>query len=68
MQIDAGDSSSANSWADTPTVDSKAVASMAPIFKQDVGRPPDPRRIRLGWYDSIEEALQHLVYGIEDSS
>ena len=67
-EVAGGDSSSADLWADMPAVDSKTVARMAPIFKQHTGRPLDIRKIRPGGYDSIEEAIQHLVYGDNDSN
>lgn len=50
-------------WESIPTVDSKTVARMAPVFEEHEGRPFDVRRIRRGGYGSIHEAIQHLVYG-----
>lgn len=66
-QVEGGGSSSADLWEDMPTVDSKTVARMAPIFKRHTGRPLNIRRIRPGGYDSVEEAVQHLVYGDGES-
>ena len=67
-QVVGGDSSSADLWEDMPTVDSKTVARLAPVFKRHTGRPLNIRRIRPGGYDSVEEAVQHLVYGDDDSN
>ncbi len=50
-------------WASMPAVDSKTVARMAPIFEEHEGCPFNVRRIRAGGYASIDEAVQHLVYG-----
>ncbi len=66
-QVVGGNSSSADLWEDMPAVDSKTVARLAPVFKRHTGRPLDIRRIRPGGYDSVEEAVQHLVYGDDDS-
>ena len=67
-QVADEDSSTADLWAGMPTVDSKAVARLAPIFKRHTGRPLNIRHIRPGGYDSIEEAVRHLVYGEDDSN
>ena len=66
-QVVGGNSSSADLWEDMPTVDSKTVARLAPVFKRHTGRPLNIRRIRPGGYDSVEEAVQHLVYGDDES-
>ena len=66
-QVTSGDSSSADLWADMPTVDSKTVARIAPVFKGHTGKLLNPKRIRPGGYASIEDAVQHLVYGVEGS-
>ena len=66
-QVVAGDSSSADLWAGMPTVDSKTIARIAPVFKEHTGKLLNPKRIRPGGYHSIEDAVQHLVYGVEDS-
>ena len=61
-QVVGGDITGADLWGSMPTVDSKTVARMAPIFKKYEGRPFDVRRIRAGGYTSIDDAIQHLVY------
>ena len=62
-QVAGGDMTGTDLWGSMPTVDSKTVARMAPIFKKHEGRPFDVRRIRAGGYASINDAIQHLVYG-----
>ena len=49
-------------WANLPTVDSKTVARMAPLFEKHLGSPLDIKRIRLGGYEEIEDVIQDLVY------
>ena len=49
-------------WGCMPAVDSKTVARMAPVFKKH-GRPFSVRNIRRGGYQSVNEAIQHLVFG-----
>ena len=48
-------------WNDMPTVDSKTVARMSPIFENRLGRPLDTKLIRPGGYGSIEDVIAHLV-------
>ena len=62
-QVTGGDMSSAELWGSMPTVDSKTVARMAPIFEKHEGRPFNVRRIRPGGYPSIDDAIQDLVFG-----
>ena len=57
-----GDTADSDLWTTMPTVDSKTVARMAPIFKRHLGRF-HVRDIRPGGYDSIEDVIQHLVHG-----
>lgn len=46
---------------DLPTVDSKTVCKLSPVVKALVGRRLEPTWIRKGGYDSIDEAVQHLI-------
>lgn len=46
---------------DLPPVDSKTVVKLAPIIKELIGHRLDPRWIRKGGYESIDEAAQHLI-------
>ena len=62
-QVAGGDLSATDLWGSMPTVDSKTVARMAPIFEKHEGRPFDVRRICPGGYPSIGDAIQHLVFG-----
>lgn len=50
----------ASLWGGMPVVDSKAVARLAPIFKDHFGVPLDPKTIRPGGYNSISEAARDL--------
>ena len=62
-QVAGRDMSGTDLWGSMPTVDSKTVARMAPIFEKHEGRPFDVRRIRPGGYPNIDDAIQHLVFG-----
>ena len=62
-QVAGDDATGADLWSSMPTVDSKTVARMAPIFEEHLGRPFDVRRIRRGGYACIEDVIQHLVFG-----
>ena len=57
-----GDTTDCDLWTTMPTVDSKTVARMAPIFERHLGRF-NVRDIRAGGYDSIDDVIQHLVHG-----
>lgn len=48
-------------WDSMPTVDSKAIARSSPIFKRHLGIPLDPKLIRHGGYNSIQDAIDDLV-------
>ena len=61
-QVTGDDMGGADLWEDMPTVDSKTVARMSPLFKRHIGQPLDIQRIRRGGYHSIEDVIQHLVY------
>ena len=62
-QVAGDEAPEADLWGSMPTVDSKTVARMAPIFEKHLGRAFDVRRIRRGGYVSIGDAIQHLVFG-----
>ena len=62
-QVTGGAMSGTDLWGSMPTVDSKTVARMAPIFEKHEGRPFDVRRIRPGGYLDIDDAIQDLVFG-----
>ena len=57
-----GDTADSDLWTTMPSVDSKTVARMAPIFEKHLGRF-NVRDIRAGGYDSIDDVIQHLVHG-----
>ena len=48
-------------WDCLPTLDSKTVARMSPIFQRHLGRPLDVKLIRPGGYESLEDMIGHLV-------
>ena len=60
-QVTGDTTAGSDLWTAMPTVDSKTVARMAPIFKKHLGRF-DVRDIRPGGYDSIDDVIQHLVH------
>lgn len=60
-QVASDDMTADDLWAGMPALDSKTVARMAPIFKKH-GRPFSVRDIRPGGYESIGDAIQHLVF------
>ena len=55
-----GDDADSDLW-NLPTVDSKTVCKLSPVVKEVLGRRLDPRWIRKGGYNSIIEAISHLV-------
>ena len=55
------DSPHSDLWDCLPTVDSKTVARMSPIFQRHLGRPLDVKLIRPGGYESLEDMISHLV-------
>ena len=59
--VTPGDAADSDLWTPMPTVDSKTVARMAPIFERHLGRF-NVRDIRPGGYDSIDDVIQHLVH------
>lgn len=59
-QIAGGATTGSDLWGSMPTVDSKTVARMAPIFEKHLGRF-DVRRIRPGGYACIDDMIRHLV-------
>ena len=62
-QVTGGDMTGEDLWESMPTVDSKTVARMAPIFEKHEGRTFNVRRIRRGGYASMHDVIQHLVLG-----
>lgn len=60
--VDGDDMTADDLWDCMPAVDSKAVARMAPIFKKH-RHPFSVGNIRRGGYESINDVIQHLVFG-----
>jgi len=50
---------------DTPEVDSKTVAKLSPAVKELTGESLDPRWIRRGGYQTVEEAVAHIISQIK---
>ena len=50
---------------DTPAVDSKTVAKLSPAVKELTGQPLDPRWIQRGGYNTVAEAVGHIVSQIK---
>ena len=67
-QVAGNDATGMDLWNSMPTVDSKTVARMSPIFEEHLGRPLDVRLIRPGGYDSIDEMIEVLVPKMMDAS
>ena len=67
-QVAGDDATGTDLWDSMPTVDSKAVARMSPIFEKHLGRPLDVGLIRPGGYDSIGEVIEALVPKMMDAS
>lgn len=55
------DASHSDLWDCLPTVDSKTVARMSPIFQRHLDRPLDVKLIRPGGYESFDDMISHLV-------
>ncbi len=52
-------------WS-TPDVDSKTVAKLSPAVKELTGESLDPRWIRRGGYQTVENAVAHIVSQIKE--
>lgn len=52
-------------WS-TPDVDSKTVAKLSPAVKELTGESLDPRWIRRGGYQTVEDAVAHIVSQIKE--
>ena len=50
---------------DAPLVDSKTVVKLSPIVEEITGRQIKSEWIKSGGYDSVEEAVNHLVEVLE---
>lgn len=51
----------ADLWGGMPQVDSKAIARMSDIFEKHLKIKLDAELIKPGGYESIEEAISHLI-------
>lgn len=58
----------ADLWGSMPTVDSKTVARMSPVFEACLGCPLDTKLIRPGGYSSIQDVITHLVPAMCEAS
>jgi len=50
---------------DCASVDSKAVIKLSPIVEEHTGRKVKPEWIKPGGYDSVDEAITHLMEQLE---
>ena len=50
---------------DTPLVDSKSVIKLSPIVEEMTGHKIKPEWIKPGGYESLDEAVSHLVQQLE---
>lgn len=50
---------------DTPAVDSKAVVKISPVVESYTGTQLDPSWIKCGGYDSVLEAVDHIMEQLE---
>jgi hypothetical protein len=50
---------------DTPVVDSKAVIKVSPVVEKYTGAQLEPSWIKCGGYDSIPEAVEHIMEQLE---
>lgn len=69
IEIDMSDFETADEneedlW-DTPLVDSKSVIKLSPIVEKMTGHKIKPEWIKPGGYDSLEDAVSHLVKQLE---
>jgi len=50
---------------DTPLVDSKTVIKLSPLVEKVTGHKIKPEWIKPGGYDSVEDAVSHLIQQLE---
>jgi len=50
---------------DCASVDSKAVIKLSPIVEEHTGKKVKPEWIKPGGYDSVDEAITHLMEQLE---
>ncbi|CAI3805420.1 hypothetical protein [Rheinheimera sp. MM224] len=50
---------------ETPAVDSKAVVKLSPTIQKYTGTKLDPTWIKCGGYDSVVEAVEHIMEQLE---
>lgn len=63
-EFEAVDENESDLWS-TPLVDSKSVIKLSPVVEQMTGHKIKPEWIKPGGYDSLEEAVSHLVQQLE---
>lgn len=64
MSSFTADDEESDIW-ETPVVDSKTVVKLSPIVEELTGKKIKPEWIKCGGYESVEEAVEHLVKQIE---
>ena len=50
---------------DIPAVDSKAVIKVSPVVEKHTGTPIDSSWIRCGGYESVPDAVEHIMEQLE---
>lgn len=50
---------------ETPAVDSKSVVKLSPTIQKYTGSQLDPAWIKCGGYDSVVEAVEHIMEQLE---
>jgi len=63
-EFETEDENEEDLW-NTPLVDSKSVIKLSPIVEEMTGHKIKPEWIKPGGYDSLEEAVSHLVQQLE---
>ena len=63
-EFETADESEEDLW-DTPLVDSKSVIKLSPIVEEMTGYKIKPEWIKPGGYDSLENAVSHIVQQLE---
>lgn len=64
MQFEPQSDDEANLFA-TPTVDSKTVMKLSPIVEAMTGKKIKPEWVKKGGYDSVDEAIIHILNQLE---
>lgn len=64
LMAEFGNEEEEDLWA-CASVDSKAVIKLSPIVEEHTGKKVKPEWIKPGGYDSVDEAITHLMEQLE---